>query len=68
MLIAAESIDLGGVWIGLTRFFFQNEENIKKSDLPTGYKPFCAVALGYKGEDIPTGPSKRNMDVINYIK
>jgi hypothetical protein len=36
--------------------------------LPTGYKPFYVVALGYKGEDIPTGPSKRNMDVINYIK
>jgi hypothetical protein len=36
--------------------------------LPTGYKPFYVVALGYKGEDIPTVPSKRNMDVINYIK
>ncbi|TDX42306.1 nitroreductase [Halanaerobium congolense] len=68
MLITAESIDLGGVWIGLTRFFFQKEENVKKLDLPTGYKPFYAVALGYKGEKIPTGPSKRKMDVINYIR
>jgi nitroreductase len=59
MLIAAESIDLGGVWIGLTRFF-SKWKNVKKLDLPTGYKPFYVVALGYKGEDIPTVPSKRN--------
>lgn len=68
MLITAESIDLGGVWIGLTRFFFQNEENVKKLDLPQGYQPFYAVALGYKGDNIPAGPSKRKMDVINYIR
>jgi len=68
MLIAAESIDLGGVWIGLARFFFADEENIEKLDLPNGYEPFYAVAIGYKEDNIPTGPSKRNMDVINYIR
>lgn len=68
MLIAAESIDLGGVWIGFAGFFFEDQENIEKLNLPEGYEPFYAVAIGYKGENVPTGPSKRNMDVINYIR
>ena len=68
MLIAGESIGLGSVWIGLVRFFFADNEEVKKLELPDGYKPHYAVAIGYKNGDIIQGISKRNMDVINYIR
>lgn len=68
MLIASESIGLGTVWIGLVKFFFTLEDEIKKLELPNGYKPFYAVSIGYKSNDRVLGPSKRDKDVINYIR
>lgn len=68
MLIACESIGLGAVWIGFVRFFFTLEEEVKKLKLPNGYKPFYAVSVGYKSDDNILGPSKRNKDVISYIR
>ncbi|SFC23473.1 nitroreductase family protein [Clostridium uliginosum] len=68
MLIACESIGLGAVWIGLVRFFFTLNDEVKKLELPNGYKPFYAVAIGYKTNDNILGISKRNRDVINYIR
>ena len=68
MLIAAESIGLGTVWVGLSRFFFTLSDEIKKLKLPDGYEPFYAVAVGYKENDSVLGPSKRNREVINYIR
>ena len=67
MLIAAESMGLGSVWIGLAGFFFSLEEEVKKLNLPDGSKPFYAVSFGYK-ETNTVGPSKRNKDVVNYIR
>jgi len=68
MLIAAESIGLGAVWVGLVRFFFTLSYEVKKLNLPNGYKPFYAVAIGNKYNDSIQEPSKRNKDVINYIR
>lgn len=68
MLIAAESMGLGTVWIGLVRFFFTLDVEVEKLKLPNGYKPFYAVAIGHKDNDSVIGPSKRNRDVINYIR
>ena len=68
MLIAAESINIGTVWIGFVRNFFKIKENVKKLQLPQGYEPFYSVAIGYKKDESEKGPSKRNKDVINYIK
>jgi nitroreductase len=67
MLLAAESIDIGSCWIGLARFFFENEENIKCLGVPEGYKPYYAVTLGYKGSSNNIAP-ERNKNVVNYIK
>lgn len=68
MLIAAESLNIGSVWLGLVTFFFQLEDEVKKLGIPEGYEPYYGVALGYKAnEKNPTAP-KRNLDVINYIK
>jgi len=68
MLIAAESIGLGTVWVGLSRYFFMLNEEVKKLSLPAGYEPFYAVVLGYKEDDKALTPSKRNKDVVNYIR
>jgi len=68
MLIAAESIGLGTVWVGLFRYFFTFNEEVKKLKLPNGYEPFYAVVVGYKEEDKVLAPSKRNMEVVNYIR
>ena len=68
MLIASESMGLGTVWIGFVRFFFTLSEEVKKLNLPDGYEPFYAVAIGHKYNDTILGPSKREKDVINYIR
>lgn len=68
MLLAAESLGLGTVWVGLVRFFFTLSDEVKKLNLPNGYKPFYAVAIGNKYNDTVQGPSKRNKDVVNYIR
>lgn len=67
MLIAAESIGLGAVWIGMVRFFFTLEDNTKKLNLPEGYVPYYAIAIGYK-ENSGVRPVSRNRDVVNYIR
>ncbi len=68
MLIAAESIGLGTVWVGLSRFFFAIEADVQKLSLPEGYKPFYAVAIGYKSNAGKVMPPKQNRDVISYIR
>lgn len=67
MLIAAESLNIGSVWLGLLKFFFEQEDEIKKLGIPEGYKPFYGVALGYNANEKKQAAPKRNMDVVNYI-
>ena len=54
---------LGGIHIMKTF----NEE-VKKIKLPDGYEPFSAVAVGYKENSSVLTPSKRNREVVNYIR
>lgn len=68
MLIAAESLDIGSVWLGLLRFFFQQEEEVAKLGIPEGYEPYYGVALGFKTRDKEQLAPKRNFDVVNYIR
>ena len=68
ILIGAESIGLGAVWIGLVKFLFAIEEEINKINLPDGYKPLYAISVGYKANDISLEPLKRNREVVNYIR
>ena len=68
MLIAAESLNIGGVWIGMLRFFISDNKEVKKLNIRDGFRPFYAVALGYKKDDAVSGPTKRNTDVISYIR
>ena len=68
MLIAAESLNIGAVWVGLAKFFFTSKEENTKIDRPAGYTPLFAVAVGYKKTERTSGSSKRNQDVKTYIR
>lgn len=68
MLIAAESIGLGTVWVGLSKFFFALKDEVEKLELPEGYEPLYVVVVGYKEDNSISGPTKRNMDVVSYIR
>jgi len=67
ILLAAEALDIGSCWIGLIRFFFDHEEEMKKLQLPEGYKPFYAVCLGYKVRENGQGPARVD-NTVNYIR
>ncbi|HPD98427.1 MAG TPA: nitroreductase family protein [Synergistales bacterium] len=57
MLVAANSLGLGSVWLGI----FPHQDLVEKSrqvcGIPVEITPFCFVALGYPAEE--KGPSKR---------
>jgi len=59
MLIASESISIGAVWVGLITFFFKLSDEVKKLEVPSGYKPCYAVAIGYKASANNIVPSKK---------
>ncbi|WP_432666641.1 nitroreductase family protein [Wukongibacter baidiensis] len=70
MLIAAESLDVGGCWNGFVGFLFNSEkgeEYKERLNIPKGYKPYYAVALGYK-EVRATNAPKRRENTIQYIR
>lgn len=68
MLIAAESLNIGSVWLGLMRFYFEQKEELAKLEIPEGYEALYGVALGYKAEENNPEAPKRNFDVVNYIR
>lgn len=68
MILAAESLGIGSVWLGLVRFFFEIEEEVKKLGIPEGYVPYYGVAFGYNANASKLPGPKRNMDVVNYIR
>ncbi len=68
MLIAAESLDIGSVWLGLMNYYLRQEAAIKSLEIPEGYQPFYAVAFGYKADEKTKAGPERNRDVVNYIR
>lgn len=68
MLIAAESMDIGSVWLGLVKFFFKEEGAMDKLGIPDNYQPYYGVALGYKAIEKELTAPKRNLDVVTYIR
>lgn len=68
MLIAAEAINIGSCWVGVVNYLFQmdKEKYIKRLAIPEGYKPYYAVALGYKKINNNKAPARRE-NTVNYI-
>lgn len=67
MLLAAESLNIGSCWIGLIRYFFEHEEEVKVLQFPDGYEPFYGVCLGYKAVTSGNG-AERQTGTVNYIR
>ncbi len=68
MLLAAESLNIGSVWLGFAIFGIQTPGEAKKLDVPEGYEPYYAFVLGYKEQDSQPDVPSRNYDVVNYIR
>jgi nitroreductase len=69
ILIAAESLGLGSLIMTSSEFLFKSgkgEELKRELGVPEGYEHVCVIALGYKDENPP--PKPRRKDVITYIK
>ena len=45
MVLAAESLNIGSVWVGLIRAFFTLEDEVKKLGIPKGYEPYYGVPM-----------------------
>ncbi|MDR3563934.1 MAG: nitroreductase family protein [Negativicutes bacterium] len=70
ILLAAESLGLGGCWVNFGLFVFGSEKGVHYKELlnvPEGFKPFYSVALGYKKGDAPAA-APRKEQTISYIK
>lgn len=67
MLLAAESLNIGSVWLGLVRYYFALSEEVKSLNIPDGYEPYYGVVFGYKAVENQQAP-KRNKEVVNYIR
>ncbi len=67
MLLAAESLDIGSVWLGLMYFFFMWEGAKGYLQIPEGYEPQYSAVFGYKAAPNRPAPA-RKMDVVTYIK
>ncbi|MDR3063405.1 MAG: nitroreductase family protein [Methanobrevibacter sp.] len=67
MLLAAEALDIGSCWLGLVAWYFEDEKNISKLNIPENYIPLYGVSLGYKVKPNSNGP-ERNKNVFNWIK
>lgn len=70
LLVAAESLDIGSCWIGLTNFALKGEKAAhyrEKLAIPTGYAPCYTVILGYKKSGTPNAP-ERKADSVNFVR
>lgn len=68
MLLAAESLGIGSVWLGLMRFYFDNEQELSGLGIPEGYVPYYGVSFGYSANDKKMPAPRRNTEVVNYIR
>jgi nitroreductase len=69
MLLAAESLGLGSCWIGFARYVFagsKKEEYLKKFQIPNGYNPYYAIAIGKKKMNTAEAP-ERKAGRVTYI-
>lgn len=71
ILLAATSFGIGSCWVEFISYLFEKETEISKKyveklEIPSGYKPIHAIALGYsKLDNIPVPKHKEN--TVNFI-
>lgn len=67
MLLAASSLDIGSVWLGIIPVCFMVEGEAEKVGIPEGYEAFYGVALGYKASDKEQAAPARKEGTINFV-
>jgi nitroreductase len=69
MMLAAESLNIGSVWLGFATFGLRNNPaECRALGIPEGYEAHYGMALGYKTTDTPIAAPERNKNVVNYIR
>lgn len=68
MLIAAQSLGIGSVWIGLISAYFQLPEANSALKIREGFKPLFAVCLGYEDPEKVLAKPSRSGDVYDWIR
>ena len=69
LLLAAESLGLGSCWIYFVLMAFQSPQGPalrRELKIPEGYKPYDAVAVGYKKDEAVNAP-ERKPDLVTYV-
>lgn len=70
MTLAAHAVSIGSCIVASTRFLFQTssaQEYFNKFNIPEGYIPLYALALGYIDGENPK-PTPRKEDCVNFIR
>lgn len=68
MLVAAHSLGIGSVWVGLISAYFQLPEANGTLRIRPGYKPLYAVCLGYEDPEKVLPKPTRQTDVYDWIR
>lgn len=68
ILLAAKSIGVASCWVGLTSFIFEEQEEVKKLNIPEEYEPLFAITLGYSAVTKELKAFERKNNAINYIR
>lgn len=68
MLLIAQSIGIASCWVGLTTFLFDHEEELRKLNIPDGYKPLFAIPLGYSAITKEITALDRKGNLVSFIK
>lgn len=70
MLVAAESLNIGSCWVGLTNFALKGPkaEHYKAAlNIPEGYDPIYTIILGYKKTAGTAAPARKE-GCVNFIR
>ena len=67
MLLAAESLNIGSCWVGLTGFLFGIPEEVEALGIPEDCQPLYSVCFGYKDDSfVPPVPPRKEGKVTFY--
>lgn len=68
MLLAAMSIGINSVWVGLINHFFKLEESRELLNIKEGYEAYYAICFGYENPEKMGSKPIRNLDVFEWIR